>query len=339
MEWLQQVGLFFSQTLIIVLAIIAIIITIAAVAVKNKNNTEFEVDIVNDKFQDQTLALNSTLLSETDLKSEKKKIKAEEKQKEKNKSLAQPRLFVLNFLEGDIKASQVEQLREEITAILLIKKPNDEVVINIESPGGAVHGYGLAASQIMRLKKEGLRVTVCVDKIAASGGYMMACVGDKVISAPFAIIGSIGVVAQVPNFNRLLKKHEIDYKEYTAGDFKRTVSLFGEITPKGEKKFEEQLESTHLLFKNFVQQNRPQLNIDDVATGEYWLGQEALKLNLVDEIGTSDDFILSKTKTHKVIKLSIFKKARFSEKLGDLFARSVEQATAKTIERLSNLRG
>ncbi|MBC7458087.1 MAG: protease SohB, partial [Bdellovibrionaceae bacterium] len=223
--------------------------------------------------------------------------------------------------------------REEVTNLLLIAKVEEEVIINVESPGGIVHGYGLAAAQILRLRDFGLNVTICIDKVAASGGYMMACTAHKIISAPFAIVGSIGVVAQLPNFNRALKKHDIDYKEYTAGDFKRTVSLFGEITEKGEKKFIEQLEATHVLFKNFVGKYRPQLNIDQVATGEYWFGEDAIKLKLVDQIGTSDDYILNKTKTHIVVKMTIEKKASFSEKISDVLSKAVSLTIEKTIHR------
>ncbi len=336
MEFLQNLGLFFFQTLIIIVGIIAVILTIAAVAIKNKNHKNFEIEILNEKHQDQKSALQSLLLSADALKKEKKKIKAEEKAEEKNES-PKPPIYVLDFLKGDINASSVDHFREEISAVLSVAEKGQSVIINVESPGGVVHGYGLAAAQILRLRDHGLDVTVCVDKVAASGGYMMACVAHKIVCSPFAIIGSIGVVAQVPNFNKLLKKYDVDFKEYTAGDYKRTVSLLGEITEKGEKKFIEQLEATHLLFKSFVGQFRPNMDIAKVATGEYWFGQDALKMGLVDEILTSDDFILKKMKTHKMIKISFEKKPSLSEKISGFVSEAVSSSVQKTFQRVAKL--
>ncbi len=336
MEFLQNLGLFFFQTLIIVVGIIAVILTIAAVAIKNKGQKNFEVEILNEKHQEQKIALQSVLLNSDDLKKEKKKIKAEEKAEEK-KEIHKPHTYVLDFLKGDIQASSVDHFREEISAVLSVAEKGQDVIINVESPGGIVHGYGLAAAQILRLRDHGLNVTVCVDKVAASGGYMMACVAHKIICSPFAIIGSIGVVAQVPNFNKLLKKYDVDFKEYTAGDYKRTVSILGEITEKGEKKFIEQLEATHLLFKSFVGQFRPQMDLTKVATGEYWFGQDALKMGLVDEISTSDDFILKQMKDHKMIKISFEKKPTLSEKISGFVSEAVSSSVQKTIQQVTKL--
>jgi serine protease SohB len=169
-------------------------------------------------------------------------------------------------------------------------------VLRLESEGGVVHGYGLAASQLQRIRDRGVKLTVAVDKVAASGGYLMACVADRIIAAPFAVVGSIGVVAQLPNFNRLLKKHEIEYELHTAGEFKRTLTLFGENTAAGRAKFQETLEDAHALFKSFIQQNRPQVAIDQVATGDHWFGARAIALKLVDELKTSDDYLLERSK-------------------------------------------
>lgn len=210
-------------------------------------------------------------------------------------SATKPNVYVVDF-DGDIMASATASLREEVTAIVGVAKPEDEVVVRLESGGGAVPHYGLAAAQLSRLKDKKLKVTVCIDRVAASGGYMMACVADKVVAAPFSIVGSIGVVSQVPNVHRFLKKHDVDVEEMTAGEFKRTVSFLGEITEKGKAKLQEQLEETHQLFKSFVKQNRAALNIDQVATGEYWLGTRAKELGLVDQLETSDDYLLSRSK-------------------------------------------
>lgn len=201
------------------------------------------------------------------------------------------RIFVLDF-HGDLQASATTALREEISALLQIANNRDEVVLRLESSGGMVHAYGLAASQLQRLRDRGLTLTVCVDKVAASGGYMMACVGQRIVAAPFAIIGSIGVVAQLPNLHRLLQRRDVDIELHTAGAFKRTLTLLGENTPEGREKFRQELDETHALFKQFVRQHRNRLDIDRVATGEHWYGTQALELRLVDEISTSDDYLL-----------------------------------------------
>jgi len=226
------------------------------------------------------------------------------------------KFYVLDFM-GDTAASAVESLREEITLILATAKVGrDRVVLRLESPGGMVHGYGLAAAQLVRLRDAGFNLTICVDKVAASGGYMMACIANEIVSAPFAVVGSIGVVAQVPNFNRLLKEHHVDFELYTAGQFKRTVTMFGENTAEGKAKFEEELQQTHELFKHFVEKYRPQLNVEKVATGEHWYGKDALELNLVDKLQTSDEYLLSLLAQHDVYVIDTRRKPTLGEKLG-----------------------
>lgn len=342
MEILQNILTFFSQTLIIVLAIVIVLVTIASLIAKAKAHKSFDIELLHEKYKDQTQALKSVVLNSAELKLEKKRLKKEQKNKkeEQAKAAASPnvptkaRIFVINFLKGDIKASASENLREEVSTILGIATPQDEVVVCVESPGGLVHSYGFAAAQLLRIRNANIPLTVCVDQVAASGGYLMACTANKILAAPFALIGSIGVVAQVPNFNRLLKKHNVDYKEYTAGDYKRTVSLFGEITDKGEAKFKEQLEITHELFKSFVSTNRPHMDILKVATGEYWYGELALKLGLVDEIKTSDDYLVAKAKNdHQVIKISFEQKPSFSDKISDVFSKAFSLTVSKIIEQ------
>lgn len=325
---LETLGVFAAQTFLILFAIIVVILVIAMVAAKAQNKQDISIENINKKYKNFELALKNFTANKDDIKAEKKKLKAEKKQDKPNK-----KLFVVDF-DGDVKASAVENLREEVTAILSIASPQDEVVVRIESPGGVVHGYGLAASQLLRVRERGIPLTVCVDKVAASGGYLMSCTANKIISAPFAIIGSIGVVAQVPNFNKVLKKYDVDYKEYTAGEFKRTVSLLGEITEKGEEKFKQQLESTHVLFKSFVNKNRPQLNIDNVATGEYWYGEEALKLGLVDEIKTSDDYLMSFNETHQILKVEHSQKETFADKVSGILGKGLKQAGLSFIAEL-----
>jgi serine protease SohB len=334
MEMLQHIITFFAQTFIIVLAVIAILLTIATLALKAKNQKSFEIEMLNEKYDDQTQALKESLLTDSEAKKERKRVKKEEKQKAKSPKV-KSRLFLIDFLKGDIKASESENLREEISTILGVATPQDEVVVRVESPGGLVHSYGFAAAQLIRLRDANIPLTICVDQVAASGGYLMACTANKILAAPFALVGSIGVVAQVPNFNKLLKKHNVDYKEYTAGDYKRTVSIFGEITEKGEAKFKEQLELTHALFKTFVSKYRPQLDINRVATGEFWYGEIALQLNLVDEIKTSDEYLLSMSKHHQIVRVSFEQKPTLSDKISNVLTKAVTLTLNKIIEQNS----
>ncbi len=242
--------------------------------------------------------------------------KAKQKLKDKGKSKKkEKRIFVLDF-DGDIKASAVKHLREEISTIISTANKDDEVVVRLESGGGMVHGYGLAAAQLVRLKEAGLTLTICVDKIAASGGYMMACVADKILAAPFAVVGSIGVVSQMPNFNKWLKKHDIDYEMFTAGEYKRTVTMFGENDDEDRAKYTEELEQTHELFKHFVTTYRPKLDLAKVANGDHWYGEDALKLNLVDELSTSDAYLLQQMEKYQAYALLSRQKPTFAEKLG-----------------------
>lgn len=244
---------------------------------------------------------------------------------------AKSRLFVVEF-DGDMQASQSESLAKEMTAVLQIATPQDEVLIRLESPGGVVHGYGLAASQLARVRDKGIPLTVAVDKVAASGGYMMACLADKIIAAPFAILGSIGVLAQVPNFHRLLKKHDIDYDIYTAGEYKRTVTIFGEPSEKGQQKFKEELEETHVLFKAHVSEFRPQVDIQQIATGEHWYGRQAIDLQLVDELVTSEDYLLQKSASADIFQVSYELKKPLLERLSN----EMQGALVKLMERMAH---
>lgn len=235
---------------------------------------------------------------------------------------------MLNFT-GDLNARATSNLREEISAILAAADAEDEVLLRLESPGGVVHGYGLAASQLTRLKEKGIKLTVAVDKVAASGGYMMASVADKIVSAPFAIVGSVGVVAQIPNIHRFLKKHDVDVDIMTAGEYKRTMTILGENTEKGKAKFIEELEETHQLFKEFVGHNRPQVDLDKVATGEHWYGQQAIELQLVDEISTSDDLIQKAITEKDVLEVKFVERKSAIQKIGS----QVEDSSANLVNR------
>lgn len=268
---------------------------------------------------------------------EKTELKAIVRERKKPTPTSGPRVYVLDF-DGDLLATAVTNLREEVSALLAVVRPEDEVVVRLESPGGGVPHYGLAAAQLVRLKDKKVKLTVCVDRVAASGGYMMACVADRIVAAPFSAIGSIGVVAQVPNFHRLLKKNDVDFEELTAGEFKRTVTVFGEITSKGRQKFVEQLEETHALFKTFVKSQRPALDVDAVATGEYWLGTRAMALGLVDAIATSDEFLMSRAADAKLFQVRFKPASPWRARLGAGAQAFLERLVLNVLSRLHALR-
>ncbi|WP_299593328.1 protease SohB [uncultured Microbulbifer sp.] len=244
------------------------------------------------------------------------------------------RLFVVEF-DGDIKASALDNLREEITAILQIAQKDDEVVVCLESPGGMVANYGLAASQLARVRSAGVKLTIVVDKVAASGGYMMACVADRILAAPFAMLGSIGVVAQLPNFHRLLQRNDVDFELFTAGEYKRTVTMFGENTEEGKEKFQSDLEEIHTLFQHFVSEYRPQLDIAKVATGEVWFGQRALDLALVDELKTSDEYLTSRAQNADLYQVAYKERQNIAKKIGFATQSGIESALARLFSRLA----
>lgn len=320
-QFLAEYGLFLAKTLTWAVALLAVAVGLVAIlrSARGQHGTDrLEVKNLNERYEQMAEILNADLLSEEAFKKLGKQRKAEEKAKRKAEKRSEPpqrpRVFTLNF-HGDLAAHAVDSLREEISALLQVARDQDEVLLRLESEGGMVHAYGLAASQLQRIRERKLKLTVAIDKVAASGGYMMACVADRILAAPFAIVGSIGVVAQLPNFHRVLKKHEIDFELHTAGEFKRTLTLFGENTDAGRAKFQEELESTHVLFKSFVSGNRPVLDIDRVATGEHWYGSQALDLKLVDKLQTSDDYLLERKADADLWELAFRRRHPLSERL------------------------
>jgi len=284
--------LFLAQTATVVLLVAALLLLIALLSRRGRPRSELQVTDIGERYQRLSRTLGAAVLPKRVFKAELKAAKARRKQAKAATEPARPRLFVIDF-HGDLRASRVAGLREEVTAILTLATPADEVVVRLENPGGTVNDQGLAASQLLRVRDRGIPLTVCVDTVAASGGYMMACVANRIVAAPFAVIGSIGVVAQVPNFYRLLDRVGVDVEQFTGGEFKRTVTMFGENTEADRAKLTEQIHEIHDLFKDFVAARRPQVDLDTVATGEYWYGTRALELNLVDELTTSDDYLLA----------------------------------------------
>lgn len=360
MEFLTNYGLFLAKTVTFLIAIFVVITLIVSSSMRSKRSDKGLIHIskLNEKFDAMRDTLQEAVLDEEQFKQQQKDEKKRLKQeKEEQKKLAKQtlkkhtkaeiielaaaehkkRVFVLEFI-GDIKASACENLREEISAVLTLATPRDEVVVKVESGGGMVHSYGLASSQLARITNKQIPLTVCVDKVAASGGYMMACVANKIVAAPFAILGSIGVVAQLPNFHRLLKKNDIDFEMFTAGEFKRTVTMFGENTRKGREKFVEDLEDTHVLFKEFVSEHRAQVDMATVATGEIWFGRRALGVNLVDELQTSDEYLMAQADTADIFEVEYSIKKSLPEKLGLAAQIVVERALFSVWDKVQNSR-
>lgn len=326
-EILTNYGVFLLKLLTAGAVIVAVVALVMGLREKQgESSGKLKITDLSEKYKNNEKKLAQFRLSDDEVKAiekaekqakktEQKALKAQLKKGEKIEKTLKPCVYVINF-KGDIQASAATTLADEVSTILAVAKENDEVLVRLESAGGVVHGYGLAASQLARLKEKGIKLTVAVDKVAASGGYMMACVADKIVSAPFAILGSIGVVAQIPNVHRWLKKHDVDVDVMTAGEYKRTLTVLGENSEKARKKFQQDLEETHQLFKNFVTTHRPQLDMDKVATGEHWFGQQALTLGLVDQIATSDALILAALADKDVLEVKLTSKQSLIQKLG-----------------------
>jgi serine protease SohB len=347
-EFLLEYGLFFAKVATFVIAAIIIIV----VAVQSNQGAadssgRLEVKKLNDRFEQMESSLRDVMLEPDAAKKwakeqkEAQKVKAKEAKrlaKQDSKKGAETgtaeskNIYVLDF-DGDMKASAVENFREEISTVLTMASSSDEVVVRLESPGGMVHSYGLASSQLARIKSAGIPLTICVDRVAASGGYMMACIADKILAAPFAVIGSIGVVASLPNFNKVLKKFDVDYELLTAGEYKRTLTMLGENTEAGRKKFIQDLEQTHDLFKDFVSQYRPSLDISAVATGETWYGQKAIENQLVDGLSTSDEYIAQCVKDAAVYEVKFVQKKSWQEKIGMSAQAAIENSLDKVFNK------
>ncbi|MGH8493502.1 MAG: protease SohB [Moraxellaceae bacterium] len=340
-DLILQYGLFLAKAVTVVIAALIVIVAISNLGGRRRQGGEGSIEVtpLNDRLQDYGDALREVIFDKAEFKAWSKSEKQAQKKEAKDKKAevsAKPRVYVLGF-NGDIRASAVESLRREITAVMTLVDPaKDEVVLCLESPGGMVHGYGLAASQLQRLRKKNIPLTICVDKVAASGGYMMACLGTRILAAPFAVVGSIGVVAQMPNFHRLLQKHEVDFEVLTAGEYKRTLTVLGKNTDAGRQKFQEELDDTHELFKEFVQQNRTQLDIAAVATGEHWYGQRALDLKLVDELKTSDEYLAERIEEADVFAISYTPKRRFMSRFGMAAEESADRLLMRWWERLQH---
>ncbi|MGI9308466.1 MAG: protease SohB [Gammaproteobacteria bacterium] len=331
-EFFFDYGLFFLKTITVVFSIAALLVLLS---MSRREHTQHGLIIekLNEKYRHMADVVRHAVMEKADwkkiAKQEKKERKEQEKAQKKNAqrddSTRRKRVFVLEF-KGDIRASAVSSLREEISAIASVADEKDEVVVLIENPGGTVHEHGLAASQLQRIRDRGIPLIAIVDKVAASGGYLMACIADKIIAAPFAIVGSIGVLAQIPNFNKLLESHGVEFEQITAGKHKRTLSIFGKNTDEDRAKMREELEEVHTLFKGLVSRYRSELDIEAVATGEHWYGTQAQDKGLVDDIGSSDDYLMNAVEAADVYKVCYKGKQTLLQKIQGAMGSLLESA-------------
>ncbi len=344
-DFFSEYGIFLAKTVTLVVLFVGSLLAIIVAASQNKKKPgegEIEIEHLNEKLAHTTQGIKEAVFEKSLFEYEAKVEKKAEKEKHKaaKHKKGQPyhddgrkRMFVLNF-DGDIRASDVASLRETISAVLTIARPEqDEIVVKLESGGGMVHSYGLAASQLQRITSKQINLTICVDEVAASGGYMMACTANKILAAPFAIVGSIGVVAQVPNFHRLLKKNDIDFEVLTAGEYKRTMTVFGENTDEGRKKFVHDLNETHDLFKDYIHQQRPELDLSEVANGDVWYGMQAVDLGLIDGIKTSDEYLMEACDESDVYLVTYEIKTGLMDKLGEMVSVAAEKTTDRFLTR------
>jgi serine protease SohB len=347
LEFIYEYGLFLAQAVTLVAAILIVIAGLVSMGHRQKaeqHEGHIEIRNLNEKYRligdsiQHMVTDPEALKAETKANKKAEKAKAKKAKKKRKKSDGETvnerrkRLYILAF-DGDMKASATDNMREEISAVLPQVHDGDEMLVKVESPGGLVHSYGLAASQLQRITSAKVPLTIAVDKVAASGGYMMACVADRIVAAPFAVLGSIGVLAQLPNFHRLLQKNNIDFELLTAGEYKRTLTMFGENTDKGREKFVEELEETHDLFKSFVSTNRPALDVAKVATGEVWYGQKAIEEGLIDEVQTSDAFVQNRLEDWDVYEVKFVHKKNWQEKLGFAAEGALEKSFLKIWQR------
>lgn len=331
-EIFAEYAVFLLKIATLLVAVAALVVLIISLKRSQESEEQLQVIELNKRQQELEDTLQEEWLEEKAVKQLYKERDKKAKVQEESRA-AKPRVFVLDF-KGDLDASQAPVLGREVSLLLGVLRPEDEVVVRLESAGGYVHSYGHATAQLQRLRDKNVSLTVCVDRVAASGGYMMACTASKLLVAPFAVLGSIGVVAEVPNVNRFLKKHDVDYEVLTAGDYKRTLTVFGENTPEGKQKFIDDLEQTHLLFKSFVQRCRPQLDIEKVTKGEVWYGEQALELLLVDALQTSEAYLLERQQTARVFKVKLKRPLNFTEKIAGQAVGLVESRLLSWLPKL-----
>ena len=310
-------GLFVAKVFTAAIIVLIFVVVVIVSAKKKTPPDGLSVEHLNKRFEHFSNVLHAAVLGKEKFKKLLKEDKKEKKKKKKSQDkedVTRNCVYVLDF-KGDIRATATASLREEVSAVLAVATKDDQVLVRLENSGGTVHEHGLAASQLMRIKEHGVPLVVSVDKVAASGGYLMACVADRIIAAPFAIVGSIGVIAQLPNFHRFLEKRGVDFEQITAGRFKRTLTVFGKNTEEGREKMQEEIEDVHTLFKHQIAEHRPNVELEETATGEHWYGLRALELKLIDEISTSDDYLMGVSKKYELYRVTYKRHRSIPERL------------------------
>ncbi len=329
-EFASEYLFFLLKIITVVIALVYIFSVLSSAKVKKQGKGHLSVKNLSKSFKSMGLQINKSHLS---VKEFKKLLKEEKKQDKKaSKSKDKDAVFVLDFM-GDVQATGDVKLKEEINAILSSKLKCKEVVLKMESRGGSAYAYGLCAAELKRLVDNGINLTVCIDKVAASGGYLMSCVATKIIAAPWAIVGSIGVIAQLPNFHKLLKKNDIDIELHTAGEFKRTLTSLGKNTAEGRKKFISELQELHTVFKDFVSENRSQIDTKKVATGEVWQGNKAQELGLIDDIGTSNDYLIQLSEKYDLYEIDYV----INQTIGDKFSFAAQTVIERSVNKFYDL--
>ena len=311
----MQTTLTILETVFLILSIVVVLAAVAAAvllilrimsanrAERRESDSDLQITDLGKQLAERANKVKRRLMPKKERKELAKRSKAEASTENYNSTV-----FVIDF-RPKLRAREVETLRKEVDVITQLATPRDEVLVRIDSPGGTVTGYGHAASQLLRIHNIGVPLTICVDEIAASGGYMCAAVADKIVAAPFAFIGSIGVVAGIPNFVGLMNKLGVRYFELTAGENKRTLTPFSEPTPEKQAVEQQRLEAIHRAFKELIKKRRPNLDIDRVADGNYWLAVDAKELGLVDMIQTSDEYLLEQARaSRRILKISCERK-------------------------------
>ncbi|WP_148253944.1 protease SohB [Aidingimonas lacisalsi] len=339
-EWLYEFGMFLAQTLILLVALGVVVAIVArSRSGQGGEKSRLRIEDLSQRYRKRQRQLRLSGLTSSARKSLAKTFRKEDKrlQAAKGEGQAKHRVWVLDF-QGDLKASATTRFSQEISALLGVAESGDEVVVRLESAGGLVHAYGHAAAEFDRLRTAGIKTTVCVDKVAASGGYLMACCAEKLMVAPFAVLGSIGVIAQLPNVHRLLQRHDVDVELHTAGRYKRTLTLFGENTDEGRDKFREDLEHIHALFKQYVGERRPALDIDSVATGESWYGSDAVENGLADVLSTSESYLLERMQYARVLSLHLETRKGVAERMGLALESGIERGIQRAIEAVDATR-
>ena len=312
-EFFFDYGLFLAKLGTVAVAIVVVVGVIVALTKRGAHQEGLLVEHLNKRLEGLGDTVRLAVQGKDQFKQTFKERKKEAKELAK-KGSQRKRVYVIDF-KGDIRATATTSLREEVSAVLAVASEDDQVLVRLENSGGTVHEHGLAASQLLRIKEKNIPLIISVDKVAASGGYLMACVASRIIAAPFAIVGSIGVIAQLPNFNRFLEDKGVDFEQITAGRYKRTVTMFGKNTDEDRGKLKEEIEDVHELFKIQILGHRPQIDIERIATGEHWYGTRALELGLIDEIRTSDDFLSEASAECDLYGVTFKRKKSLSERL------------------------